>query len=54
MRASLIVAAAAALACAQAQTIVQLALADPELATLVFALEAGGLVETLNGCVQRP
>jgi len=39
------------LALSQAQTIVQIAQADPELRFLVDALVAGGLVETLNGCV---
>jgi len=37
------------LALSQAQTIVQIAQADPELRFLVDALVAGGLVETLNG-----
>ena len=51
MRSSLILAAGVALV--RSQTIVEIAARDPELQTLVFALEAGGLVETLNGCVKR-
>jgi len=41
--------AAAALAAAQTQNIVQIAQADPELRALVDALIAGGLVDTLSG-----
>jgi len=40
------------LGAAQSQTIVQIAEATPELADLVDAVVAGGLVNTLNGCVQ--
>jgi uncharacterized surface protein with fasciclin (FAS1) repeats len=39
----------ASLAAAQSQTIVQIAEATPELADLVDAVVAGGLVNTLNG-----
>jgi uncharacterized surface protein with fasciclin (FAS1) repeats len=41
--------ACVALAAAQAQTIVEIAVGNPQLSDLVLALQTGGLVETLSG-----